>query len=902
MKSPSFRLEPAIAAWRNTLQHERVIQREDLDELEQHVRDQIADLVAKGHSEADAFQKAMETMGPKDETRAAYKQTYLGTLKRERRLQEEIAWRCSMIMNYIRVAFRHLLKQKSDAVINILGLAVGLTSFVLIGLFVRFELSYDRFHEKADRIYRIGKQIPALERNGSDKWTATPAPLVQALMDEIPEVEYATQIAKVNALFEFEDKRFYEDGIFATQHFFQVFSFQLLHGNPETALSDPNAIVLTESLAQKYFRDANPLGRTISVSHTGENFSGKNAMTVTGIVADPPPNSHFSFAFLVWPSSSGDLVNYLDRWDSNSYLTYASFEPGFQLHDIERKLGTLAQKHLGQIEFYQQNPGKIGMFFAQPLTDIHLHSRVVDEFEVNGDIRYVYLFSAIGLVILGIACTNYINLTTARSTTRSVEVGVRKVLGAKRGQLIGQFMGEAIVPSLLAFFIAILLVFLLLPTFSALTGRPLSLIITQHGDFFALLLLAGLVVGILAGGYPALMMSSFKPVQMMKGVLDRKVGKPTLRNTLVVIQFAVAVILVISTIVIQRQMAFIRDTNTGVDREQIVSIEMKDQTLFGSRFEALKQTLLRHPGVIAVTAGQSNPTNINSASLASERKGAADAERFKVYRSVIQHDYVDVFGLELIEGRDFSPERSVDIGEGALINETLREKMGWDMATGRTFEFYGSTFQVIGVVEDFNFHSFHQEVAPVALFVDSSWWFGYQRVFVKVSSEDISNTVASIEQVMADFSPELPFEYIFLDDAYNQLYLSETRLSALLSYFTVLALFITCLGLLGLATFATRQRMKEIGVRKVLGATPFDIVVLLSKDFTRLILIAFVIAAPIGYLLQSRWLEAFAYRISVGWETIAATGAFMLLIAWLTVSFQAVRAALLDPVKSIRYE
>lgn len=903
MKSAkTFRLDIAIATWRNTLQHERFIQPDDLDELEQHVRDQVTDLIEKGYSEAEAFQMAMETMGPKDETEAAFRQTYIGTLKRERRLGEELAWRWSMTKNYVQVAFRHVRKQKGYAFINILGLAIGLTCFVLIGLFVRFELSYDRFHEKADRIYRIGKEIPSLEVQGSNRWLATPAPLAPVLLTELPEVEQVTQIIRSSALFEVGQKLFNEEGLFATQHFFDVFSFRLVQGNANTVLADPSSIVLTESLAEKYFGDKNPVGEIVSITFSEDHFNGTNDMLVSGVVEDPPINSHFSFGYLVSDQSSGDLINYLDRWDSNSYATYVVLNADHDIDVFSTKLNTATRPHIAETPYYQNNPEHIGSFFVQPLTDIYLHSNVNGELHLNSDIRYIYLLSAIGILILLIACINYINLATARSSTRFTEVGVRKVMGAHRKQLIGQFMGEAIAPALIALTIALFLVFLLLPTFVLLTGRTFTLHLSDNIGFLTLLLMLGLGIGILAGGYPAILMSSFNPVGMMKGVTNGHTGRPLLRNILVIAQFATSIVLVICTIVLQRQMHFVRTADTGIDRAQVVSIEVEDRMMFGDRYESLKQSLLQHATVRSVTAAQTNPTNVDAATMTSEWEGAPGDQKVLVYRSIIQHDYVDLFGIEVIEGRNFSPDRPLDAREGVLINETLKKQLGWEDATDRWFNFYGSEFNVIGVVKDFNFHSFHRPVAPIALFIDSSRPFGFQRIFVKISPAEIPETLAFLEETMREFSPEQPFEYTFLDDAYNQMYHTEARLGSLLSAFTLIALFIACLGLLGLAMFTARKRFKEIGVRKVLGASPYDILVLLSKEFTRLVMISFFIAAPIAFLAQQRWLQEFAYQVPVGWGTFLLAGSSILLIAWLTVSFQALRAALVNPVDSIRYE
>ncbi len=722
-------------------------------------------------------------------------------------------------------------------------------------------------------------------------------------MAEFPEVEYSAQFAKADAFIDFRQTRFREGGIYATKHFFQVFSFPMIQGNSSTALVNPNSIVLTESLAKKYFGDADPMGQVITIfTLSSEVENDKQEMQVTGVIEDAPANSHFSFEYIVPPASSHEHSMWIDRWESNAYLTYVVLKENSNLPAFERKLSQLGKTHLSQIEYFQNNPERISIFFAQPLTDIHLHSLLDAEFEANGDIKYVYLFSMISFMILLIACINYINLATARSATRSMEVGVRKVMGARRGQLIGQFMSEAILPSILALIIAVVLVLVLLPTFGKLTLRDMTLNFSENGGFLSLLLLIGLGVGILAGSYPALMMSRFNPVSMMKGLLNRSAGKTTLRNTLVVVQFAITIALVVGTIVIQRQLHFMENANTGVERDQILLIEIEDRTLFDDRYLAFKQALEANANVVSVTAAQANPTNIDAASRTEAWEGREDGQSIHAYRSIIQHDYIDMFGLELVEGRNFSMDISTDAQEGILINETFRKQLGWESAEGKWLNFHGREARVTGVVKDYNFHSFHQEIKPVALFLDSGWWFAYQRIFVKVNAANVQETIGFVERTMADFSPGYPFEFKFLDDSYNQLYQTETRLGGLLSYFTGLALFIACLGLLGLATFTAQQRTKEIGVRKVLGASHVNILMLLSRDFARLVVIAFVFAAPLSYFAMKNWLQDFAYHVPVGLGTLALSGLAVLALAWMTVSYQSLRTAFANPITSLRHE
>lgn len=808
-----------------------------------------------------------------------------------------------MISNYFKVALRTFLKQKGYSFINVFGLAIGLTCFILINLFVQFEFSYDRFHEKSDRIYRVAKAYPESEFSRVKHSTATPEPLSARLREDFPEVEYVTQISKANSLIENGEKGFYSNGIYATADFLNVFTFPTLAGNPSTALTEPNSIVLSESLKEKLFGDANPIGEILTVyTLSSESRNDFKEMTVTAVIQDPPSNSHLSFEYITPTSSSHELNMWIGNWGSNSYLTYVALYEGQKESAFAEKLSPLAQAHLSGLEYYQEHPGQIGQFYSQPLTDIHLHSNITGEFQANGDIKYVYLFLTVSFLILLMACINYVNLSTARSISRSMEVGVRKVMGARRTQLIGQFMSEALIPTIFALLVALMLVTALLPTLSELTGREIMLSSLQLGGFIWILLFVGLTVGILAGGYPSIMMASFNPVRMMKRELSGSKGKASLRNTLVVVQFTVSIVLILAVIVIQRQLNYVQDANTGIDREQIIVIENEDRSLFDERYRTLKQSLLSNPDIVGVSAAQTNATNIDASGYATEWEGVSEGQSVTVHRSIIQHGFVDLFGLELVEGRDFSEAMPQDEREGMLINETLRRQLGWESAVGKWFNFHGREARITGVLKDYNFHSFHHEITPLALFLDSGWWFPYQKIYVKVNADNMQETIAYLEQTMSEYSPSYPFTYSFLDDVYNQMYQTEVRLGTLFGYFTLLAIVIACLGLLGLASLMVQQRTKEIGVRKVLGASLVDILVLLTKDYTRLVAVAFVLAVPLGYFIQSMWLQEFAYRISIGWDTFIIAGGIVLLISWLTISYQSMQAALSNPVNSLSHE
>jgi putative ABC transport system permease protein len=893
----AFDLEKAIAAWRRPFEHNRAFSGEDTEELEGSLRDRVAALVETGLTEEAAFRTAVGRMGAYGTAEAEYRKVYWGKLQRQHQLKNELQWRLSMLKNYLKIALRNLGKQKGYTFINVAGLAVGLACFILISLFVRFELSYDRFHENSDRIFRIVKEDPGNYYLGTNLSAITPAPIVPALLNEFPEVEYAVQIQSSNILFRKASNYFSERGVYVTQHFFDVFSFALLEGDTHTALAAPGSVVLTTSMARKYFGTMDPMGQTLTYVQGGN----EGTLTVTGVVADPPPNSHFTFTYLVSMTTSDGYRAMLgeDDWGSNGFYTYVSLHPGYDLSAFKANLVVFAQKYLPRFSYYQENPERISIYFPQALTDIHLHSHLNFESWPNGDIKYLYIFSAIGLLILLIACINYMNLATARSVMRAKEVGVRKVMGAHRVQLVGQFLGEATILSVIALSLALLLVWALLPAFNVLTARQISLAWTQQSGFWLVVVGLSLAVGLLAGSYPALMLSGYKPVGVLKGMLQHRRDKPTLRNVLVVTQFAVTTALIVGTITIYQQLHYIRTANTGVDRDHIVSIPIEDPAVRG-QYEALKEALAQDPGILGITAARLNPTAIGAQKGATSWEGAEEGEHISVYHTDVQYGFVEMFGIELVEGRDFSETVTADAREGLLINETMARQLGWETAVGKWFNFNGREYRVIGVIKDFNFLSFRQAMAPLALYLGERGTAS--RLLVKVRPEQIQTTLALLQQTMVKFSPAYPFNYEFLDDAHNNMYKTDVRLGGLVSYFTGLALFIACLGLFGLVAFTATQRTKEIGVRKVLGASLADILGLLSKDFLKLVGLAFVLAAPLAYFVMQRWLEDFAYHIEVGPGLFLLAGGLTLLIALLTIGYQAVKAALADPVKSLRYE
>lgn len=804
-----------------------------------------------------------------------------------------------MLKNYFKITVRNLRKQFGYTTINILGLAVGIACCLLIFLYVQHELSYDRHHEKADRIFRVGLDA----RIGDKDFLApiSPEPMREALVTDFPEVEAATRLFAFDNVVSVghDDRYFLEKGFFyADSTVFEVFTFSLLQGDPTTALTDPFTVVLTASTAQKYFGEANPVDATLLID--GRDYR------ITGVMEDVPAASHVRFDFLASMGSTRATQN--DTWLSNNFYTYFVLHEGVDHEAFEAKLEDLVQHYVGPaaqqalgmtVDEYRAAGGRY-RYFVQPLTDIHLHSHLDYEIAPNGNAAYVYALSAIAVLILLIACINFMNLATARSASRAREVGIRKTLGSNRGQLIRQFLLEATVMSLLALVVAILLVQVLLPLFNNIAGTSLTNVYVRDGRFLAGMVGLALVVGVLAGSYPAFFLAAFRPVAVLKGTSQR--GSNTLlRNGLVVFQFAISIALIVCTGVIFNQMRYMQDKNLGFDQEHIVVIE-RAWTLRDQR-EAFRQHLLRTPSVQHVSFTNNLPTRLVGDN-AWQREGAP-ANEVQSLRVIYADDHLlPTLDMELVAGRNFSPELATD-STGVILNEAAVALMGWDDPLGQQLiqpelnsDVPGTRYTVIGVVKDFHYESLHQDIDPLAIQLSA---FG-QYWAVRIAPTDLPETVAALRAAWQQFVPEEPFEYSFLDADFDALYGAELRTSQLFKAFSILAILIACLGLFGLASFLIQQRTKEVGIRKVLGATVPGIVALLSKDFARLVLVAMVIAWPVAYLVARSWLQDFAYRISIPWEIFLIAGLVALAIAFLTVSYQSIKAATADPVKSLRYE
>ena len=889
-----FDLEKAVAAWRRSFRHRRVFLEDDLEELERHVRDHTAWLVGHGVSEKDAFYKALHSVGDQAMMEAEYRKVFWAKLKHKRTLLREMIAEVAMLKNYFKISIRNLKKHKGYSLINVAGLAVGLAGCILIMLFVQDELRYDRHHEKADRIYRMVLDT----RFAGDELTlpSAPAPLARTMLEVFPEVEAAARLEqRANMVVQYEDRRFREDRFFyADSSLFDVLTIPFVQGEARAALTQQNAVVLTETMAHKYFGAEDPLGKMLVVN--GTDFR------VTGVVADPPVHTHFHYdfiaSFITRPYSENT------KWFPINYFTYVALRPGATQAALDAKISELVRTHMAADieelvgvsydEFLKR--GDYLTYYLQPVADIHLRSHFEQEIEPNGDITYVYLFSVVAFLLLLIACVNFMNLATARSANRAREVGLRKVLGSYRRQLVQQFLGESVLLTMVALVLALGLVVLCLPLFNDLAGKSLDLYFLRDGRFWLGIVVFGVGVGLMAGSYPAFFLASFHPVTVLKGRAGRGVKRSGMRNGLVVFQFAISIMLIVGTLVVRNQLTYLQTTRLGFDKEHVVVIK-RVQTL-GDQREAFRQAVLQHANVTHAAASEVMPGEPSGTNA--YRKLGEDRTYAWRYFS-IDADYVETLGLELAAGRDFAPEFTAD-SAAVLLNETAAKALDWDDPVGQVLELSsGERFTVVGVVKDFHHESMHVEITP--LIIHPLGVTGNARVLAaRIRPEDIPATLAHLQAQWEAFAPGDPFTYAFLDQDFDSLYRAEQQTGVTFSVFAMLAILVACLGLFGLAAFVAEQRTKEIGVRKVLGASVVGIVMLLSRGFLKLVGLAFVLAAPVAYLAMDRLLQGFAYRIEISWWIFLVAGLAALAITLLTVSYQAVRAALADPVKALRYE
>lgn len=790
-----------------------------------------------------------------------------------------------MLGSHLRITLRNLLKQKGYTFINVAGLAVGIAVCTLILLWVRDELCYDRFHEKANRTYRILWDA----RLGDNEWTLakTPLPLADVLREQFPEVEHVVRFTTATRTLRLEKDWVYEEKVLRVEKsFLDVFTVHFVSGDPKTALADPNGIILTEKAALRYFADQDPIGKSLEVNNGG-------VLRVTGVVKHFPPQSHFDFDFLV-PLDATTYPESQRSWGSPPVYTYFVVKEGVAASQVDAKLIDFVNRTIIPGSPVAEGDDRYRLLL-QPLTDIHLQSHVEMELAPNGNIVYVYLFSIIGAFILLLACINFINLATARATNRAKEVSVRKVLGAHRLQLVRQFLAEAFVYVILALILAAVLIELVLPAFNTFAGKQLEM--NSAGSPFTLAILAGIaaLVTLLAGAYPAFVLSSFWPVETLKGSSTFVPKRSWLRNGLVIAQFCVSIGLIVGTLVVSNQLHYVQSKQLGFDKQHVLIVEGSGN--LGKQYVTFRERIEALPHVMAASAAQSLPgPGFDSQVFTPEQP--ANYEQSSVNYAYVDEHYAEVLGLNIIAGRNFSPDYPTD-SSAFLINEAAAKALGWTNPIGKTLGMGDIRGPVVGVVGDFHYESLHTEIKP-AIFPFIRWT--PSNMAVRLRPGNATEAVAAVQQIWDEMVPQRPFSYSFLDQDYQKLYENEQRMAQVFSVFAVLALLIACLGLFGLASYVAVQRTKEIGIRKVMGASVYGIVFLLTREFARLVLIAFVLATPLAYLVMSRWLEDFAYRIEIGPDLFLLAGSLAVLIALLTVSYQAVRAAMADPVKSLRYE
>ena len=806
-----------------------------------------------------------------------------------------------MLSNYLKIAWRNLIRNKAFSAINIIGLAIGLATCLLISLFVLDELSYDRYNEKADRIVRV--IFRGSSAGGKMNEANVMPPTAQTLKADYPEVLEATRLRVGGApLITVGQKTFRDASIaFADSNFFDVFTLPLLQGNLKTALVHPNTAVITSAMARTYFGNEDPMGKVLMIK------GGNSTYQITGVIDKVPTNSHFQFDLFVSMASFSDAKS--PSWMTSEFYTYLVLPKGYDYHQLEAKLPQVIEKYMGpqlqqamgmSLAQFRKKGNDIGLFL-QPLTDIHLHSDFAYDLAPPGNIQYVYSFNAVAVLMLLIACINFMNLSTAGASKRAKEVGIRKVLGSVRQSLTNQFLIESLLLTAISLLLGIGLVYLALPLFNTLAGKELTMNFTANPWLLPGLLGLGLLVGVLAGSYPAFYLSSFQPVSVLKGKFTANTKSIGLRSSLVVIQFFISITLMVCTTVVYRQLGYIQHKKLGYNKDQV--LVLPETWLLGKQEDVFRSQIMQDPRIVNVsTSGYlpAGPSNNNNFFIYPETNST---QLLKTLRYDVDYNYIPTLGMQMATGRNFSRNYGTD-SSGVILNETAANLLGWhENALGHAItntnnEGHKETYRVIGVVKDFHFKSLHERISPLVMMLGNT----SGTVIVKVKTKDIAELLASLKTQWNQLKADAPFTYSFLDDRFNATYQFEQKTGQILGLFAGLTIFVACLGLFGLATFTAEQRTKEIGVRKVLGASVTSIVALLSKDFLKLVLVAIVIASPVAWYIMNWWLQDFAYKIDISWWMFGLTGGLAVGIALLTVSFQSIKAALMNPVKSLRSE
>lgn len=804
-----------------------------------------------------------------------------------------------MIRNYLKIAWRNLLKRKAFSFINIMGLSVGMSVCFIIMLFVQKELSYDRFNEKADRMYRV--IFKATINGGKISESVVMPPVAAALKNDYPEVEQTTRLRTDGRPKVTYNNKSFKEGQLALvdSNFFDVFTIPFIEGDKKTALTEPNTVVLTKEFAHKYFGNEEPLGKLLTINNN------TTPCKVTGMIDKVPANSHFHFDMFVSMASLPDSRE--STWLASDFFTYIVLRKGYDYKRLEAKFPAMVEKYMApqiqqamgmSLSQFRTKGNELG-FALQPLTYIHLHPETTSEIEPGGDVKYIYIFGAFALFMLLIACINFINLSTAGALKRAKEVGVRKVMGSGKFNLIRQFLFESVLITFIALLISSVLIKVALPVFNSLAGTNLA----PGFDInrVAGILLLGLLVSLLAGIYPAFFLSSFKPIATLKGKLNPGTKSFSLRSGLVVFQFFISVSLMTATIIVYQQMKFIQNKKLGYDKSQL--LVLPNSWALGKNEKVFRDQLLNDSRVANVTISGYRPAGYSDNNNSLAYPEGRENQLMKTLEYKVDERYIPTLGMEMAAGRNFSPQLPTD-SFAMIINETAAKAFGFgNSAIGKRIIRQNSDrgknipFTIIGIVKDFHFKSLHEAITPLLMVLNPG-----SGLIIKVKTNDITGLLASMRKQWASFNTDEPFTYDFMDELYNKTYSTERKTGLILNIIALLTILVACMGLFGLATYTAEQRSKEIGVRKVLGATVMQVTGMLSKDFLKLVLIACVIAFPLAYWAMNKWLQDFAYRINISWWMFVLAAATAMLIAVITVSFKAIKAAIVNPVKSLRTE
>lgn len=883
----NFDLEQSIKKWRNRLEKHQGLEPGDVEELETHLRDKIDHLTAEGYGLQEAFEQASSDVSEgMPEVIEEFRTSR--TRGKNPPAWKSRSWVPALLPNYLKVTFRNFWRNKGYAFINILGLAIGIAGCILILLYVNDEYSYDRFHENSDNIYRVLTDTKWGDQEGIAY--TSPPPLGRVFSEELAGVKSFVRFYKPQEqIVRNEEVYFKEENIFAVDStFFDVFSFELLEGNPETALKQPYSMVITPETARKYFKGGKALGRSLQMG------DGQNAYTVTGIVAPPPTNSHIQFDILTSIYTYAD-VEYFDwSWVWNGVATYVTLHEQADPEQVRARIPAIVKDNLPatfnrigfSFEELLQNGGHWN-YILQPLDEVWLYSsNIGNPLGGTSNILYIYILGTAAVFILIIACINFMNLATARSVKRGKEVGIRKTLGSTRTVLAGQFLTESLLYSTAAALLACLLVNLVLPSFNNLASKSLSFSLVDQPWIYGGLALLTLFVGLFAGSYPALALSSHRPVDVLKGKMKSGSKGRRLRHVLVVGQFAISLVLIIGTIIVYTQLDYMQSEDIGLNKEQVVVIKNGED--LDTQQETFRQLLTDIEGIESASLTTNYPTEGDFTDFYHPQN--AKGNDLMIASLLTDRYFIEIMGIELIEGRNFREESAVD-RRSVIINRKTAENFGWspEEAIGRRIVYPGGdyqTFTVIGVMENFNYYSLMNPVSNFAFFHRSSQSYQVDSNYIvaRIAPDNIRETLDAIKSQWEDFRQDVPLEYVFLDDQFDALYRSQQRMGIVFGVFTVIAIIVACMGLLGLVTFATEQRTKEIGIRKVLGANSASVVMLISKDFIKLTGIAFVFACPVAWYLMNEWLQNFAYSISIGPGVFLAAGLSTLTVVLLTIT------------------